>query len=99
MRKTRDGMRLKGRGELDFLDEPLAALRIGDEGRGQDLECDTAVQARIGGFVDLAHAAGAEPRDDFVRTKARAAVEGHRESASYRPAGPVTRRVEGQDAG
>jgi hypothetical protein len=35
-----------------------------------DLDRDLAIQLRVARAIDLAHAAGAERRDDFVRAKA-----------------------------
>ena len=43
----------------------------------QDLDRDRTVQPRVAGFVDLAHPAGAERADDFIRTEPCARVEGH----------------------
>ena len=59
------------------------ALQAGDaigilcECGGQDLDRDVALQARVAGAIDLAHAAGAEHRFDFVRAEARSALEWH----------------------
>jgi len=38
--------------------EPLEELWVGGEPRGQDFDCDPAVQAAIVGFVNFAHAPG-----------------------------------------
>ena len=43
---------------------------------GQDLERDVAIQLRVARAIDLAHAAGAEGGEDFVRAEARAGGEG-----------------------
>ncbi len=45
------------------------------DGREQNLDRDLAVQFRIARAIDLAHAAGAQRRDDFVRPEARAGIE------------------------
>ena len=42
----------------------------------QDLDRDRAIEPRVAGPVDLAHAAGAEGRDDFVRAETGAGCEG-----------------------
>ena len=42
------------------------AVGIGGEGRWQELEGDVAVEPRVARAVDLAHAAGADCRDDLV---------------------------------
>ena len=39
--------------------EALAQLRVGRERRRQDLDRDRAVEPRVAGAVDFAHAAGA----------------------------------------
>ena len=46
--------------------------------RRQDLDRDGAVEPRVARLVDLAHAAGAERRDDLVGAEARAGLDGHR---------------------
>ncbi len=60
------------RDRAGFAVEPLAELRISGEGFGQDLDGDDAIEARVAGLVDLAHAAGAEGGEDLVRAEARA---------------------------
>ena len=52
--------------------EPDEAVGISGEQFRQDLQGDVAVEPRITGALDLAHAAGAQQADDFVRTDARA---------------------------
>ena len=47
-----------------FALEALAHLRAGRDGLLDDLQRDQALQARVAGFVDLAHAAGANRRQD-----------------------------------
>ena len=46
------------------------------QGRADDLDRDVAPQARVAGAVDLAHASGAEPPHDLVRSEAIAGREG-----------------------
>ena len=62
MLQRRDGLR--------FALEALLHLRVGDPMRRQHFDRDGARQTRVGGFVDLAHAAGADGSDDFVRAEA-----------------------------
>ena len=38
----------------------------------QDLDRDGAIEARVAGFIHLAHATGAERADDFIRAEAGA---------------------------
>ena len=44
---------------------------------GQHLDGDGAVEARVGGFVDLAHAARAKGGLDLVRAERGACLQGH----------------------
>ena len=53
--------------------EALAVLCV----RGQDLDGDGAVEARVAGAVHLAHASRSEGRNDLVRAEARAGAERH----------------------
>jgi hypothetical protein len=39
---------------------------------GKDLDRDRAIEARVAGLVDFAHAAGTDQANDFVRTETRA---------------------------
>ena len=50
--------------------KPREPLRIGGERLGQDLDRDVAIQLRVARAIDLAHAAGAERRQDLVRAEA-----------------------------
>jgi hypothetical protein len=70
------GMVQRGR-RARFLREPLQALGIGRERRGQNLDRDGTVQPRVAGTIDFAHAARAQRRFDFVGAKFRARGEGH----------------------
>ena len=56
--------------------EPLVKLGVVFQVLGQDLDRDAAVQARVAGLVDLAHAAGAERRHNLVRAEVRSGIEG-----------------------
>jgi hypothetical protein len=60
-----------------FAVEPLAQLRVGGERTGQHLDRDGPIEPRIAGLVDLAHAAGADGRDDLVGSKACAGRQRH----------------------
>ena len=44
----------------------MLATRIVGDMLGQDLDGDGAVQARIGGLIDLSHATGADLLDDAI---------------------------------
>ena len=54
--------------------EPLGILR---ELGGQRLDGDVAAEARVARAIDLAHAARAERRDDFVGAESGAGGEWH----------------------
>jgi len=65
------------RGEdFRFALKPRKPIGVGRERRRQNLHHDLAFQLRIGRAVHLAHAAGADGGDDFVRAEARAGSEG-----------------------
>jgi hypothetical protein len=51
----------------------FAELRVAGHVRRQDFDRDRAIETGIPRFVDFAHPAGAERRDDFIRTQTRAA--------------------------
>jgi len=55
----------------------LQAIGIGRHGDGQHFDRHVAAEPRVACPIDLAHAAGAERADDFVRAELRAAVESH----------------------
>ena len=46
--------------------EAAAQLRVASGLGGEHLECDAAIEPRVTGLVDLAHAAGAERCDHLV---------------------------------
>jgi hypothetical protein len=46
------------------------------ETHGSDLDGNCAIEAQVSGFIDGAHAAGSERRQDLVRSKLRAGLEG-----------------------
>ena len=57
--------------------EPLLQVRIGRDMLGQHLDGDGAVQAGVGGLVDLTHAAGAEGGVDLVGAEGGAGGQRH----------------------
>ena len=65
-----DARMIQCAGGTRFLEEPAAALGIRGHCGGQDLQRDIAVDPRIVSEINLAHSAGAQRRDDFVRTEA-----------------------------
>ena len=71
-------VRMIQRGErLRFPLETDQAIGIGGEEFGQDLERNITTEPGVACLVDLAHAARAERREDFVRAKSCAGSEGH----------------------
>ena len=62
--------------ELRFTLEPRQALPVFGERRRQDLDRHLALEARVGGAVDLAHAALADLGEDLVGAEAGAGREG-----------------------
>ena len=50
--------------------EPLAGRGVDDARPGDDLDRDRALEARVAGAVDRAHAAGADLAGDLVRPQA-----------------------------
>ncbi len=69
MADSRDRLRLPG--------EPYPKGRVAGKMRGQDLYRDDAIQAGVAGAVHLAHAPGADRREDFVRTEPGSGVDRH----------------------
>ena len=68
---------VEGRGGLRFLDEAAAAIRVRQAVGGEHLDGDLAVQPRVAGAIDLAHAAGAEQVENLVGAEPRAGCEPH----------------------
>ena len=64
------------RQRLGFALEARQPLGVVGEGLGQDLDRDVATQLGVGRAIDLAHAAGAEGGDNFIRAEAGAGCEG-----------------------
>src|SRR5438093_572334 len=67
--------------ELHFAFESRDALRVADEGLGQDLDRDLARKLRVARAIDFAHAAGAERRENLVGAEATAGLKRHVESS------------------
>jgi hypothetical protein len=67
-----------GRG-LGFLLETAETIGIAGEGSGKDFDGDIAVQTRVPGAINLAHAACTQRRDDLVGTELRASRQSHLE--------------------
>ena len=57
--------------------EARLGLRVADASGGQDLHGDVPVETRVPGAIDLAHAARADSRENFVGAEARARRQGH----------------------
>ena len=60
-----------------FLLETAQPVRIGGEGRREDLDGDVASQACIPGSVDLSHAPGADQPGELVGAETEASGESH----------------------
>jgi hypothetical protein len=53
------------------------ALSVRGKRIGEDLDCDIPIQLRIPRAIHLAHAAGADERDDFIRAESGASHQRH----------------------
>jgi hypothetical protein len=74
----RDDVRVGQRGDgTRFGFEPSACDRIVRQRVGDDLDRDVALQSRIAGAVHLAHSAGTEQVEDFVRANSTAGLGRH----------------------
>lgn len=73
--KDADVRVLQRRDRARFPLEPLLELRIVADVLRKDLQGDGTVQARVSGFVHLAHTAGADGGKDFVRSETGAWTE------------------------
>ena len=62
---------------LGFLLESTEPIGIAGEGGGEDFDGDVAVQTRVPGAINLAHAACTQRRHDFIRPEFYAWSEGH----------------------
>jgi hypothetical protein len=68
---------IQGGSETRFALESLDAIGIGGQVMPQHLDRHDAPKPPVARAVDLAHAAGAERLEDFVRSEARAGVKCH----------------------
>ena len=85
---------VQGGDRAGFALEPLLQVGIGRDMLGQHLDGDGAVQAGVGGLVDLAHAPCAEGGLDLVRAECGAGLEGHLDGPrlSRQPGQPPSRQ-------
>ena len=74
----RDIRMVEGREHLGFTLKARQAIRIASHRGGQHFERHRPLQGAVGRAIDLAHAAGADLRGDFVDAEARAGSEGQR---------------------
>src|SRR5687767_11419860 len=70
------GMRQRGDG-LGFTIEARAPLGIARDRLRQNLDGDVAIEPRIAGAIDLAHATRAKRAENFVATEPAAGGQGH----------------------
>ena len=63
--------------DLRLASKTAEPLRVGDEQVRQDLDGDVAIQFRIARAIHLAHAAGPEGRQHFIRAEAGTRLQGH----------------------
>ena len=68
---------IERREQSRFALEARHAIGVRRERRRQDLQRDVAIQLRVARAIDLAHAAGAEEREDFVGAEARTRGQRH----------------------
>ena len=64
------------REDLRFPFEPGQAVRVERQVVGEDLEGDVSAQRGVAGFPHLAHPAGPDGREDFIRAEANAGAKG-----------------------
>ena len=72
----RDVGMVQRRENLRFPFETAEPIGVVGKGGGQYLDRDVAIEPGIARAIDLAHAAGAEGREDFIGTEARAGGQG-----------------------
>ena len=65
--------------------------RVRGVGGGENFDCDLAADAGVAGLVHFPHAAGADRRQDFIRTEPCAGVERHIVTALSQQPEPVRR--------
>jgi hypothetical protein len=66
--------------QLRLAREARSALRISDEGVGQDFDGDVAIELGIASAIHLAHSASPKRAEDLVRTEPHSGGQGHRDS-------------------
>src|SRR5262249_28292546 len=71
------------RQRLCFAREARETLGIAREQIGQHLDGDVPIELRVARAIHLAHPAGADGADDFVRAEARACSENHRLDVAF----------------
>ena len=71
-------------GGARLLLEPMHPAGIGRQRLGDQLDRHVATETRIARAVDVAHAAGAQPADDLVRTDPRAGRDARGRPGSWR---------------
>jgi hypothetical protein len=76
-------LQVQARGALRFFYQPLAITRVGAQMRRQALQHHRALQARVGGQVDLSHPPGAQAAIYFKPTYLGAGQIGHRKLAGW----------------
>ena len=76
-----------------FALETSQPLRVAGERVGQDLDRHLALQIRVGGLIDLAHAAGADRGGDLIRSKTRSGWRDIEAIAPTQPQTPSLREV------
>ena len=57
--------------------EARAQLRVLGEGRAENFDGNDAIEPRVARSVHLAHAAGAERREDFIGAEPSPGLDGH----------------------
>ena len=77
---------IQRREDLRLAFEAREAIGVFRERFGKNLERDRASEFEIPGAIDLAHASGAERRDDFVRAETVARGKGHPKADAIRKA-------------
>ena len=73
----RDVRMIQRREGLGFTRETGEPVLVTRQEIGQHFDGDVAIQLRVMGAIDLAHAARADQRDDFVRTEASSGGQTH----------------------
>ena len=76
---------VEGRERLRFAFEARDRIGIGRRQIGKDLDRDVAIQPAVVRPVDVAHPAGANRRENLVRSEACAGQKGHKEPARLYP--------------